>query len=115
MGCRATRIQRCEISFAFWRSAARRLRTDTGPLAHLRKPPIRCHEALNHRRDQLGGLDGLPVFATKNLGISEEIAVKSRGQFHRNLHRLVVFERSEFSLAHRSASEGFEHPVSSHN
>src|SRR3546814_10273166 len=72
IGCRATRIQRCEISFAFWRSAARRLRTDTGPLAHLRKPPIRCHEALNHRRDQLGGLDGLPVFATKNLGIRSE-------------------------------------------
>src|SRR3546814_13939258 len=102
MGCRATRIQRCEISFAFWRSAARRLRTDTGPLAHLRKPPIRCHEALTHRRDQLGGLDGLPVFATKHIGISEAIAAMSRETLHRNLHRILVFERSGFYLAHRS-------------
>jgi hypothetical protein len=64
-------------------------------LAHLREPPIRRHETRDHRRDQLGRLDGLPIFATQNLGISEEIAVKSGGQFHRNLHRFVVFEWSE--------------------
>jgi hypothetical protein len=65
-------------------------------VAHLRKPPIRRHEARDHRCDQLGGLDGLPTFAAKDLRVGKEIAVKGGGQFHRELHRLVVFERSEF-------------------
>jgi hypothetical protein len=48
-------------------------------VAHLREPPIRRHETRDHRRDQLGGLDGLSIFATKYFGIGEEITVKRCG------------------------------------
>jgi len=37
----------------------------------------------------------LAAFAAKDLRIGEEIAVECSGQLHRNLHGLVVFERSE--------------------
>jgi hypothetical protein len=37
----------------------------------------------------------LPIFAAKDFGISEEVAVKSRGKLYRNLDRLVIFERSK--------------------
>ena len=36
-------------------------------------------------------IDGFAALAAKNLRICDEIAVKSSGQFHRELHRLVVF------------------------
>lgn len=55
-GKAATRIQRSRTSFGFWRSAARLLRTRPARVAHLRKPPIRRHETLNHRGDQLARL-----------------------------------------------------------
>jgi hypothetical protein len=64
-------------------------------VTHLRESPIRRHEARDQRRDQLNGLDSLTVFAAKDFRIGEEIAVKGGGQLHRNLHRLVVFERAE--------------------
>jgi hypothetical protein len=60
-------------------------------VAEFRELPIRRHESLEHRRDQLGGIDGFAALAAKNLRICDEIAVKSSGQFHRELHRLVVF------------------------
>jgi hypothetical protein len=65
-------------------------------VAHLREPPIRRHETRDHRRNQLGRLDGLPIFAAQDFRIGEEIAMKGSGQLYRNLHRLVVFERTEF-------------------
>jgi hypothetical protein len=34
-------------------------------VAHLREPPIGRHEARDHRCDELGGLEGLPIFASK--------------------------------------------------
>jgi len=64
-------------------------------MAHLREPPIRRHEPRDHRREQLGGLDRLPALATKNLRICKKIAMQRGGQFHRYLHRLVVFEWPE--------------------
>ncbi|MBB4630710.1 hypothetical protein GGQ98_000313 [Sphingosinicella soli] len=38
-----------------------------------------------------------------------------RRQFNRDLHRLVVFERPELELRHRSASVGFEHQIPGDN
>jgi hypothetical protein len=64
-------------------------------VAEFREPPIRRHEPIDHRRDQLGGIDGFAAFAAKDLRICDKIAVKGGGQFHRDLHRLVVFERPE--------------------
>ncbi|KOX56239.1 hypothetical protein ADL19_11250 [Streptomyces purpurogeneiscleroticus] len=62
-------------------------------MAEFRETAIRRHETLDHRCDDLGGLDGFAAFAAKDLRICDEIAVKSSGQFHREFHRLVVFER----------------------
>jgi len=53
----------------------------------------------------------LPIFAAKNLGVRDEIAVKRSGQFQRDFHRLVVFERPEFELGHPLASVRFEDQV----
>lgn len=82
IGCQATTILRFAISFIFWKSATRRLQTGAARMTHPREPPIRRHETRDHRRDPLGGLDGLRAFKAKDLRLGDETAVSWSGRLH---------------------------------
>ena len=49
-----------------------------------------------------GSIDGLSGFATQGIGVGDEVAVYRRRQLDRQLDRLVVGNRAEFQLRHRS-------------
>ena len=49
-----------------------------------------------------GSIVACPGFAAQGIGIGDEIAVYRRRQLDRQLDRLVVGDRAEFQLCHRS-------------
>jgi hypothetical protein len=56
------------------------------------------------KRASIGAISlGLPAFAAKDVDIRDEIELKSGRQFHRDLHRPVVFKPPEFELVHAAA------------
>jgi hypothetical protein len=57
-----------------------------------------------------GSAAGWP-FAGQDFGIGDQIAMERRGQFHGDLHGLVVGDRAEFQLRHGQPPVGFEHKV----
>jgi hypothetical protein len=67
----------------------------------LTKGPIRSHEPLDHRRNQLCWIRNTlsRVFA-KEPCVSDEIAMHGRGKFNRELDRLVISQRAELELRH---------------
>jgi hypothetical protein len=55
---------------------------------------------VSHRRDELGGLDGLARFSSKHLGVGNQIAIDLSWELDRKLHRSVVEDHSELQLGH---------------
>ncbi len=63
--------------------------------------PIRGHEALNHRRNQLARFtDRLFRSRGKVFGIGYEIAVNGCRQLHGDFDWLVIFQSAELELRH---------------
>lgn len=70
-------------------------------MSGLTKGPVRSHESLDHRCNQLCWIRNTlsEVFA-KEPCVSDEIAMRGRGKFDRELDRFVISQRAEFELRH---------------
>jgi hypothetical protein len=77
----------------------------------VRESPIRRHETLKHRCDQLCGFVLLTGFAREYLSIGYKIAMEVGGKFNAQLDWFVVRNGTEFQLGHRSTPIGFEDEV----
>jgi hypothetical protein len=76
------------------------------------KSSISGDEPFDDRNDQLDWIaELLPILATERGGVSDQIPVQTRGQFQRNLHGLVVHDRTKFQLRHFSSPIRFEHKI----
>jgi hypothetical protein len=71
------------------------LRGRLGTPASFREDPVGFHETLEHRRDQLAELVGLPGLLAKYASIGNEIAMNFRGDFSRDPDGLLVRDRTE--------------------